>query len=182
MATKTQKKDDQAVNKAEALEIEQREKITESKKMIPKDIDPHQFVTVRNGSRGPLIYKSKRTGETYKWAEFGDPQDMELGELKNAKSSNKKFFENNWFMFDEPWVIEYLGLKQYYKFAIDIEAFDMLFQKPADEVEKSIQKLTMGQKRTVAYRARQLIEQEQIDSNKLIAVLERCLGVELVEK
>lgn len=149
--------------------------------VVPKDIDQHQIVTVRNGFHGRLVYKSPKTGERFVWEGFGAEQDMEIAELRNAKSANKKYFENNWFMFDEQWVTEYLGLSQYYKFAIPIAEFDKFFEKPAAELEEALAKLSSGQKRSVAYRARQLISEGAIDSNKTIATLEKCLGVELVK-
>lgn len=149
--------------------------------VVPKEIDQHQIVTVRNGFQGRLVYKSPKTGERFVWEGFGSEQDMEIAELRNAKSANKKYFENNWFMFDEPWVAEYLGLSQYYKFAIPIAEFDKFFETPAAELEKALAKLSKGQKRSVAYRARQLISEGAIDSNKTIATLEKCLDIELVE-
>lgn len=151
-------------------------------KFVPKDIDPNQYVTVRNGFQGKLIYIAKRTGEKFKWDEFGDEQEMELGELKNAKSSNKKFFINNWFMFDEPWIIDYLGVNQYYRFAIKIDDFDKIFEMSPAEIEETLQNVSEGQKKSIAYRARTLIAEEKIDSNKVISTLERCLGVDLIEK
>ena len=84
-------------------------------------------------------------------------------------------------MFDEPWIVDYIGMSQYYKFAISIDDFDNLFSKPVDELEHIISELSDGQKKSAAYRAKQLIATNDIDSNKTIAALERCLGVELVE-
>lgn len=156
---------------------------TEPKKaMIPKEVDPNQYVTVRNGFQGRLVYKSKRTGERFVWDSFGAEQDMELSELKNARNSNKKYFINNWFMFDEPWVVDYIGMSQYYKFAISIQDFDKLFEKPAAEIGKIISKLSDGQKKSVAYRAKQLIADGGIDSNRTITALEKHLGTELIER
>ena len=156
---------------------------TEPKKaMIPKEVDPNQYVTVRNGFQGRLVYKSKRSGERFVWDSFGAEQDMELSELKNARNSNKKYFINNWFMFDEPWVVDYIGMSQYYKFAISIQDFDKLFEKPAAEIGKIISKLSDGQKKSVAYRAKQLIAEGGIDSNRTIAALEKHLGTELIER
>lgn len=151
-------------------------------RFVPKDIDPDQIVTVRNGFQGRLAYQSRRTGELWVWDSFGAEQDMELSELKNARNSNKKFFINNWFMFDEDWVVDYLGMRQYYKHSLNIQNFDKLFEKSADEIADIISELSAGQRKSVAYRARQLIAEEKIDSNKVIATLERCLGVELIER
>lgn len=161
---------------------EQAAQAAEKKRMIPKDVDPSQIITVKNGFQGRLVYKSKRTGERFVWDGFGAEQDMELGELRNARNSNKKYFINNWFMFDEPWVVDYLGMGKFYKFSISIEGFDELFEKPAAEIEATIAKLSDGQKKSIAYRAKQLIADGGIDSNKTITTLERCLGTELIER
>ena len=155
---------------------------TTKKPVVPKEIDPNQIITVRNGFQGRLVYKSKRTGERWSWESFGAEQDMELSELKNARNSNKKYFINNWFMFDEDWVIDYLGMRQYYKNSLSIQDFDQLFKKPVGEIEDIISKLSEGQRKSVAYRAKQLIAEEEIDSNRVINTLEKCLGVEQVER
>lgn len=155
---------------------------TTKKPVVPKEIDPNQIITVRNGFQGRLVYKSKRTGERWSWESFGAEQDMELSELKNARNSNKKYFINNWFMFDEDWVIDYLGMRQYYKNSLNIQDFDQLFKKPVGEIEDIISKLSEGQRKSVAYLAKQLIAEEEIDSNRVINTLEKCLGVELVER
>lgn len=178
MATKntnTQKR--QSVETATQESIEKKAAV-----FTQKAFDPNQIVTVRNGFQGKLVYKSKKTGEVFIWEEFGAEQDMELSELKSARSSSKKFFINNWFMIDDPEVIDYLGMGQYYKFALNIDEFDALFTKSAGEVRETVSKLSAGQKKSVAYRARQLIGRGEIDSNKVISTLEECLGIELVER
>lgn len=173
----TAKKTTQTVNAETAEE-------KNNKPIIPKEIDPNQTVLVRNGFQGTLIYKSPRTGEIFRWDNFGDEQEMEIRELRNAKSAKKNFFIYNWFMFDteDEWVIEYLGLTQYYKNAVKLDEFDELFSKSAAEIEKIVSKLSKGQKKSIAYRARQLVIDGVIDSRKTITSLEKSLGIELVER
>lgn len=151
-------------------------------KIVAKDIDPNQYVVVRNGYQGTLIYKSPRTRERFVWDEFGAEQEMELRELKAAKNSAKGFFINNWFMFDEDWIIDYLGVRQFYKNAISIDDFDNIFEMKANELKATVSKLSNGQKRSVAYRAKQLIEAQEIDSLSVISALEDALGISLIEK
>lgn len=158
------------------------ETAVETKRTVPKDVDLNEYVTVRNGFPGTLVYQSSRTGEIFKWEGFGDEQDMELRELKNAKNSNKKFFENNWFVFDEDWIVDFLGVERMYRHAVKLDKFDELFSKKPAEIKKIIAAMSKGQKRSVAYRARQLIKESAIDSNSLIRTLEECLGVELIER
>jgi len=152
------------------------------KPMRAADIDPTQYVTVRNGFHGKLVYDSQRTGEHFVWNAFGDEQEMELRELRNAKNSFKKYFENNWFMFDEAWIIDYLGMKQYYKHAISIDHFDEIFKLSPDKLMQRLSELSSGQKKSVAYRAKELINSGDIDSMSVVKALEEALGVELVVK
>ena len=154
----------------------------QEEKIVAKEIDLSQYVPVKNGFHGVLIYKSPRTGEIFTWEKFGDEQEMELRELKNARSSAKGFFINNWFMFDDNWVIEYLGLGQYYKNAVSIEKFDEIFTKSPAEIKKAVKEMSEGQKRSLEYRAVELIATGDIDSRKTISALESALGVELIEK
>lgn len=161
------------------------EVVEEAKKpVVVKEVDLNQLIPVRNGYQGRLVYKSPRTHEKFVWPEFGSEQMVELLELRNAKNTYKKYFINNWFMFDEEyaWVIDYLGMGQYYKYAVNIDSFDDIFEKTPSEIEKIVNRLSNGQKKSLSYRARQLIAEEKIDSNKAIAALERSLGVELIER
>lgn len=186
--TKTQVVEQNAVTESVAAETPKRKTRTKKaaektvKPIVPKDIDPEQYVTVRNGFQGRLVYVSKHTGERFVWDQFGAEQEMELRELKNAKNSYKKFFENNWFMFDEDWIVDYLGVQRFYRNAVRIEDFDEIFQKDAKTISEIISDMSDGQKKSVAYRARVLIADGAIDSNKAITALEESLGVELVER
>lgn len=186
MATSTRKKTVSASeNKGEVstdnvLAEETQEKKPAAKKIVAKDIDLSTEVTVRNGFQGSLIYKSRKTGEKFEWDAFGDEQYMELKELKNAKTSSKKFFENNWFMFDEDWIVDFLGVSQYYKTAVKIEDFDNIFYMSPDDIAKLISEMSNSRKRSIAYRARQLINNGKIDSIKTIKALEKALGINLI--
>ena len=154
----------------------------ENKPIVAKDVDIHQYVTVRNGFQGRLVYVSPKTGEHFVWDGFGTEQEMELLELRNAKNSAKKFFQNNWFMFDEDWIIDYLGIRHFYKHAVKIEDFDKIFEMSPAEIRNIVSSLSNGQKKSVAYRAKMLIAEGEIDSNKAINALEEALGVELIER
>ena len=48
--------------------------------------------------------------------------------------------------------------------------------------QKTINELSDGQKKSVAYRARLLIANNEIDSRKVIATLEEALNTELIER
>lgn len=149
---------------------------------VKKDLSPNMMVTVKNGFNGTLVYKSKRTGEVFVWDSFGSEQEMELQDLKSAKNTYKAFFINNWFLFDDPEIIEWLGMSQYYKHALNTESFNELFSSTPEEIKKTVSKLSDGQKKSAAFRAKQLIQEGEIDSIKIINALEESLSVELIER
>ena len=149
---------------------------------VKKDLNPNMMVTVKNGFNGTLVYKSKRTGEVFVWDSFGSEQEMELQDLKSAKNTYKAFFVNNWFLFDDPEIIEWLGMSQYYKHALNTESFKELFTSTPEEIKKTVAKLSAGQKKSAAFRAKQLIQNGEIDSIKIINALEESLCVDLIER
>ena len=152
------------------------------KPIIPIDVKLTDYVVVRNGFQGKLVYKSKKTGEVYFWDEFGSEQEMELRELVNAKNSYKGFFINNWFMFDEDWIVDYLGVRQFYKNALSLDEFDSVFELTPDEIKQKISLLSEGQKKSLSYRAKELISEKKIDSLSVISAIEEALGLEIIEK
>ena len=186
MATRTSNKTKEQVN-TESVEVEKKETTKAAKKNIKydfSDVDINEYIPVLNGFEGKLIYKSKKTGEKFEWDKIGDEQLIELIELKNAKSSSKQFFINNWFMFDDEhqWVIDYLGMREYYKHSISVDDFDTLFDKPIEELEEILDGLPEGQRKSLAYRASRMNAEGLIDSRKVINLLEENLGVDLSDK
>lgn len=149
---------------------------------VKESLGLHDYVTVRNGFNGKLVYKSKRTGERLVWDDFGSEQEMELQELKNAKNSSRAFFENNWFMIDDPEVIAFLGVERCYKNSLSYDEFDTLFEMSSDKIKERVSMLPSGQKTSLIYRAKQKIEEGEIDSLRVINALEESLGVELIER
>lgn len=155
----------------------------ESKEIRVKNVvDPNQIVTVRNGFNGTLVYVSKRTGEQWIWENFGDEQDLDVSELRNARNSAKAFFQKGWFLIDDPDVVEYLGVQRFYDTALTMEEYESLGKMTAKEITERLSALTAEQKQTVAARVRTMIRDGQIDSIKAITALEDCLGVKLIER
>ena len=180
-----------AVKKEPAAEVKEPKTEPKAAKTAPeanepiavkkRTFKPDDYVTVRNGFQGKLVYKSSKTGEKYVFDHFGDEHDMEIQELKKARNDSKKFFQRNWFLIDDPEVIEYLELTEYYKNALAYDEFDRIAEMTADEIEERMSRVSDGQKTAVAFHARKLIADGKIDSMKAIAALEKGLGVQLIE-
>lgn len=149
---------------------------------IKEPLTPHSYIAVRNGFNGKLVYKSSRTGERFIWESFGDEQEMELQELKSAKNSSKVFFENNWFLIDDPDVIAYLGVGQYYRTSLTYDGIEELFNMTPDVIREKIRQMPDGQRQTIAYLAKQMVDEGKIDSMRVINTLESSLKIKLNEQ
>lgn len=149
---------------------------------VRKQLDPHTIVTVKNGFPGMLIYESSKTGEMFRWESLGDEQDMELQELKNARNASKAFYVNNWFCIDDPEILAYLGVAEYYKNALNLIDDDVLRSMQPDDIRGVVAQMSDGQKLALKYRVKQMIENGDIDSIKRITAFEEALGVELIER
>lgn len=175
-----------ATRKTTPVDRVEREEQAPIEKEQPRqvEVDIHQYIPVRNGFNGMLDFLSQRTNTITHWDAFGDVQFIELIDLQLAKSTAKKFYENNWFQFDEDylWVIEFLGVQPYYQYAITPEEFDEIVRMSPDEVTKRMSRLSKGQKQTYVQYAREKVADGTIDSRKVIAVLEKVLNVDLDEK
>lgn len=186
MATKstTRKTAVADVEETDAAPVEKESASKNDNPIIPKEVDLNELITVKNGYNGKLVYVSARTHERFVFDGFGDEQEIELRELRNAKSSAKAFFINNYFMFgpEYEWVPTYLGMGKFYKNSIKPDEFEGLFDLPTDEIKAKLDKLTDGQKKAINYMAREKIANGEIDSRKTISMLEESLGVQLIEK
>ena len=68
------------------------------------------------------------------------------------------------------------------KHALNTESFKELFTSTPEEIKKTVAKLSAGQKKSAAFRAKQLIQNGEIDSIKIINALEESLCVDLIER
>jgi hypothetical protein len=148
-----------------------------------RQIPLNTLVEVKNGFNGKLVFVSKKTvGYKVVFDNFGDTDYIELDELVSASNSQRSFFQKNWFIIDDYEILEFLNVSRFYENALDIDEFDEIFTKTDVEIAEIISKLSDGQKNTLIYRSRQLIDEGGIDSRKIIETLEKSLNVELIER
>lgn len=142
-------------------------------------LELHTRIPVRNAFPGGLIYRDPRTGLMYKWNSEGDVEYMELGELRTARNTYPKFFENNWWEIDEVRVLEWLDAKKFYKESLTLKDFDVLFNKSPDEIISIVSKVPAAQRENLIMRVHAKVAAGEIDSLKVVRALEGALGVKL---
>lgn len=139
-------------------------------------------VVCKNGTRGNLIYKSTRNlGYEVEWNEFGEEQQIDFGELLSMRGSQRRFFEENWILIDDPEVIKKLGVERYYKNVPSVEDFDDIFSLSPDKLKERISEMSDGMKDSIRIRAKELIKDGVIDSRATIKAISEAVGQDIEE-
>lgn len=149
------------------------------KKITPVSLN--ELVEVRSCVYGELNYHAP-SGNHICWTNFDDLNWMTVSDLMEMRNSQRAFFEKNWIVLvgdNAAAVAQYLQIERYYKSINTTEDFDEIFTYDPEDVPAVIEKMSSSIKETVARRAYDLIKTGQLDSNKMISVLEETLGYDL---
>lgn len=168
------------VSKSDREETSAVAKKIQSSVRIPLDT----IVPVICNTVGGAFYSSKKImGYTVEWEDIGSVEYMELGELSSMKNTDKRFFEDNWIVFDDTEeytaseLYDFLKVSKYYKNILTPDNIDEIFTYPKDEIVKTISTLSRGMKETIAVRAKQKLDENTLDKN-IIDILESSLGIQ----
>lgn len=176
----TKKTAEKAEKKVENNQIDN--KPVNTKRKIPLDTN----ISCKSAVRGTLTYLSKRmAGYQVVWNDFGDEEFLDLQELISMRSTDLRFFKDNWIIIDDSEgytaqeIMNYIKVDQYYDKNINIDNFDSLFNETPEKIKETVSKMSSGVKDTIAIRAKQLYNAGTLDSRKRVEALEESLGVEL---
>lgn len=158
------------------------EKETTAEVTQKRDIQNDTPVICKNGTRGNLIYKSSRNlGYEVEWNEFGEEQEISFGELLAMRGSQRRFFEENWILIEDPEVIKKLGVERYYKNVPSAENFDEIFSLAPEKLREKVSEMSDGMKDSVRIRAKELIKEGVIDSRSTIKAISEAVGKDIEE-
>ena len=133
--------------------------------------DRTREIPVRSCINGRVIYKSKKTGVTYKWLEKGTYEILTIDELLNMESQSQKFLHSPWLMVDDEEVIEAFNLQELYDLVAKVEDIDS-FIKIYNKLPKTLQN-------QVYNHIYNKVETGEIDSKSKIRELEELVQMEL---
>lgn len=144
-----------------------------------RQMDKNELIQVTNITNGTVIYVSKKTGAEYLLEGYGSTEMIELGELITMKASANKILTEPWLRIDDENAVEFLGLKSIYEKANLFEDVNKFFSKSLKEMEKNLEKAPSGYKSLVASKAKEMIDNKELDSIKKIELIENILKVNL---
>lgn len=156
---------------------------TEKEHPLPGDLLVPCVSMVRSGM---LVYASKRQmGYKLKWRHFGDVQFVELAELMSMRSSDSRFFSENWIAIDDSFeykarILKVLRVDEMYANSIRPDDMSKLFTLSPAEIQKKVSGLSASMKESVYLTARNAIETGELDSIAKIRALETALDRKLM--
>ena len=136
-------------------------------------------IPVRSCINGRVIYKSKKTGVTYKWLEKGAYEILTIDELLNMESQSQKFLHSPWLMVDDEEVIEAFNLQELYDLVAKVEDIDSFINMSLGEQQKIYNKLPKTLQNQVYNHIYNKVETGEIDSKSKIRELEELVQMEL---
>ena len=171
---------EESLKQASYTEKKQIAKSMQKTVRIPLDT----IVPVTCNYKGGLKYVSKRTsGFMISWDGYGSTEYIELSELSSMRNSDRRFFEDNWIVIEDTdeytamQIYDFLKIAKYYKNVFTPENIDTIFEKDAADIVTILSTLSKGMRDTIAVRAKEKIEANELDSNSKIKALEEALGM-----
>ncbi|MFR6470905.1 MAG: hypothetical protein ACLUPE_01190 [Turicibacter sanguinis] len=141
--------------------------------------DRNRQVIVRSCIEGRVIYKSKRSGMTYKWLEKGAYEVLTVEELLNMESQSHKFLHSPWLMVDDEDIIEAFNLAELYDLVAKVEDIDSFINMTLDEQKQIYNKLPKASQNQVYNHICFKVDSGEIDSRAKVRELEDLVGREL---
>ena len=134
------------------------------------------LVPIVSNVDGILIYKGGRSGQVWKFTQYGDEDVMELSELRAMLSSNRAFLEKGWIKVLDDEVIEYLNLQRFQKNVIDREDIEYIITQDPEQIRQSIKESNVNTKTLIFSFAREKFINGELKDYHTITAIEEGLG------
>ena len=155
----------------------------EAKVEATRTIAPDEGIECVSVTAGELIITGKKTGNLYRWTNYGDTTTVEFQDLRvearNAKS--RPLYDPLIIIEDEDVLAlpEFESVADSYKTVISIEEIDQFFDLPLQQFAAKLRSIPKGIKNTIKSIARDKLEDGSLDSLKKVKVLDETLGTDL---
>lgn len=152
------------------------EKVEVKEKRVFKATDMIECKSLRYGL---MQHISKKSGNIYEWADYGDIVEVEYGDLLSLKSSKSKFLYSPWFMIMDDQLAEDWKLADIYEPFNEFDDVEEFLQSGAITIRKTLPNAPQGYKDLVTYTAADMIRNGTIDSIATINAIDEILGKNL---
>lgn len=152
---------------------------TETKRKVKQKLDDNLLVTIKSNVKGKLIYKSKRSGQEWRFTDIGDEDTIELSELRTMLSSNRAFLEKGWIIVMDEEIVEYLNLKRLQKNVLDADDVEFILKLDPPQILESIKEASTNTKSLLFSFAQEKFVNGELNDYRVIKAIEDGLGQKL---
>ena len=128
-----------------------------------------------------VCYSCPVTFETFSWMEVGDTQEMTFKQLRIMSVKHPRYFSERWLKPLNDEVLEKLKLKRFFESNLSRGDLKLLCGNDAGAVEEMLTSLNPDAKSELAKKAVKAAKDGWISNVKIIRLIEKHLGVEIME-
>ena len=141
----------------------------------------NDLIPCRSICNGQLFVPNTKTGTLYMWADNGDVQDVEYGDLIYLlRSRDKAVFKPRFIVEDKDFIKQNPVLDKMYSEMYTTSDFMAIFQLPPAKMKEAIETLPIGAKDSIKGMAATMIDDGVLDSVKKIKILDEIFGTGLL--
>lgn len=143
-----------------------------------QSVDRNKVVSIMNGTTGRMSYDSSHTGQEWVFNDFGQIDEITVGELITIKNQHPRYLKEHWMIILDDETVNYLGLESLYKTVFtNKEQVVEILEKPVDELQFIVKNAPVGMKALILDVAKERYQDGKFDSMSKIKVLQEELGV-----
>ena len=128
-----------------------------------------------------VYYTCSKTFETFAWVEVGDIQEMSFLQLRIMKAKHPRYFTEKWLLPSNKEVLKKLNLENFYMNKVNRGDMKKLYGTDVGEVEELLSSLSDDAKAELTQKVIKAVKEGKITNVKIIRLLEKQLGVELMQ-
>ena len=128
-----------------------------------------------------ICYTCPITFETFNWMEIGDTQEMTYKQIMIMSVKHPRYFSEKWLKPLNDEVLEQLKLKKFFENNLSRGDLKLLFGNDVGAVEEMLTNLNPDSKAELAPKAVKAAKDGKISNIKIIRLIEKHLGVEIME-
>ena len=128
-----------------------------------------------------VCYSCPVTFEYFSWLEIGDTQEMTYKQIRIMSVKHPRYFSERWLKPLNDDVLERLKLKRFFESNLSRGDLKLLFGNDVGAVEEMLTSLNPDAKSELAKKAVKAAKDGWISNVKIIRLIEKHLGVEIME-
>lgn len=171
-----------AVKTVPSQKSETLEEVSSSEKTKAKSFNDTDLIECKSVTSGELIMIGKKSGIIYRWADYGDIENVEYRDLLYATRSKLSYItEPLLLILDDDFISQNRELSDFYDNMYVFKDVMEILNLPVDKMKEVVSKLPKGIKNAIKGIVVTLIDEGQFDSFKKIKALDEVLGTMMVQ-